>query len=151
MTPRLKYSKSNIATTCSRRWIAPLLHLLLLTSIWNLIISTFLLQNIIVYKKWMFMDGMIKIFSWDDRWKVPLHEATGEWNGKFHLSPNENIFIISRAIMHSLIYNKKIHQCYWFFIELNTKQIRHIPELHAQYLNLIEIQQICPKNVWVKS
>ena len=25
-----------------------------------------------------------------------FHEATAEWNGKFHLSPNENIFTIAR-------------------------------------------------------
>ena len=25
-----------------------------------------------------------------------FHEATAEWNGKFHLSQNENIFTIAR-------------------------------------------------------
>jgi hypothetical protein len=37
----------------------------------------------------MFMSTTVKIFSFGG-------EATAEWNGKFHLSPNENIFTIAR-------------------------------------------------------
>jgi hypothetical protein len=36
----------------------------------------------------MFMSAMVRIFSWGERWNVPLNEATAELNGTFHLSPN---------------------------------------------------------------
>ena len=45
---------------------------------------------------------MVKIFSFGERWNVPFHSAVASWNGKFHLSPHENIFTIALINIHYL-------------------------------------------------
>ena len=50
----------------------------------------------------IFIRAMIKIFSFGERWNFPFHSALASWNGKFHLSPHENIFIIALINIHYL-------------------------------------------------
>ena len=51
--------------------------------------------------------AMVKIFSFGERWNFPFHSAVASWNGKFHLSPHENIFTIALINIHYL-YNNTI-------------------------------------------
>ncbi len=60
------------------------------------------------------------------------------WNGKFHLSPNENIFTIPRMKTLFVLYNTKINQSCRSLKNLgNTKQIN--TSTHVQCLKLIKI------------
>ncbi len=50
----------------------------------------------------VFIRAMVKIFSFGERWNFPFHSAVASWNGKFHLSPHENIFTIALINIHYL-------------------------------------------------
>ena len=56
----------------------------------------------------VFIRAMVKIFSFGERWNFPFHSAVASWNGKFHLSPNENIFTIALINIHYLYIVSKI-------------------------------------------
>ena len=52
----------------------------------------------------MFIRAMVRIFSFGERWNVPVASS----NGTFHLSPNENILTIAQINIHylyTIIYN----------------------------------------------
>ena len=59
----------------------------------------------------VFIRAMIKIFSFGERWNFPFDSAVASWNGKFHLSPRENIFTIALINIHYL-YNVQSSKIY---------------------------------------
>ncbi len=50
----------------------------------------------------VFIRAVVKIFSFGERRNFPFHSAVASWNGKFHLSPHENIFTIALINIHYL-------------------------------------------------
>jgi hypothetical protein len=50
----------------------------------------------------VFIRAMVRIFSFGERWNVPLNSAVASLNGTFHLSPHENILTIALINIHYL-------------------------------------------------
>ena len=66
----------------------------------------------------MFMNAMVRIFSWGERWNVPFNEAIGELNGttewkySYHCTHKHSLFVL---------YNTKID--YWLLQGLQAPAI----------------------------
>jgi hypothetical protein len=50
----------------------------------------------------VFIRAMVRIFSFGERWNVPINSAVASLNGTFHLSPHENILTIALINIHYL-------------------------------------------------
>jgi hypothetical protein len=50
----------------------------------------------------VFIRAMVRIFSFGERWNVPLNLVVASLNGTFHLSPHENILTIALINIHYL-------------------------------------------------
>ena len=84
----------------------------------------------------MFMSAMVKTFSCSHSTK-----ATGVWNGKFHLSPNENIFIIAR-MKTFIIVNVRWCKCnvlLGFYFQIMTNATLHRLSI---YLIVVTMQHV---------
>ena len=49
----------------------------------------------------VFIRAMVRIFSFGERWNVPINSAVASLNRTFHLSPHENILTIALINIHS--------------------------------------------------
>jgi hypothetical protein len=87
----------------------------------------------------MLMSAIVKIFSFGERLNLPSHWAV-VLDGKFHLAPHENIFIIILINIHFLYtkYHKSplLANVYWLSCLLATGNVTYDIRSFQQQQNL---------------